>query len=73
MCQVLLICSLIANDFLIFPPLLKKLVEKLSDFFKPFAKHKETHMMELNHVIRDRYSKRQTILVILCYCAISTV
>lgn len=41
------------NFMYIFPLLLKKLLEKLSDFSEPFAKHEETHMMELNHVIRD--------------------
>lgn len=73
MYQVVLICFLIAYDFFIFPPLLKKLLEKLSDLFEPFAKHKGMHIIELNHVIRDCYSERQTILVLLCYCAISTV
>jgi len=73
MYQVVLICFLIANDFFIFHSLLKKLLEKLSDFLEPFAKHKETRMIEFNHVTRGCYSNRQTILVILCYCAISSV
>lgn len=46
------------NFMYIFPFLLKKLLEKLSDFSEPFAKHEETHMMELNHVIRDCYCER---------------
>lgn len=55
-----LISFLIANEFyMYFPSPFEEITGKIVKFFfEPFAKHKETHMMELNHVIRDCYCER---------------